>query len=94
MGRTDAFKGALRNTFGLVPDAPVSKFTLELFGGKRGVVENSRDLCKSPQRASVKMDAQNGRIHDTRPLVRSDCRSKGRKVGSMAPPSILKKKRR
>jgi hypothetical protein len=77
-GRTDSKKGALRNTFDLVPDAPVSKFTLELFGGKKGLVVNSRNLCASKQRASVGMTAQNGKERSFRPVVRNGC-PKGRK---------------
>jgi hypothetical protein len=77
-GRTDSRKGALRNTFDLVPDAPVSKFTLELFGGKKGLVVNSRNLCAGVQRASVEMSAQNGKERSFRPVVGNGC-SKGRK---------------
>jgi hypothetical protein len=72
VGKTDAIKGALRNTFEAVPDAPVSKFRLELFGGKRGLVEMSDGFC-SGRRANVKLDAQNGKTHDTRPVVRAKC---------------------
>lgn len=61
-GRTDTVHGALRNTFDLVPDAPVSKFTLELFGGKRGLIELSTDdYCAAKHGATVEMGAQNGR---------------------------------
>jgi len=72
-GKTDSVKGALRNTFEAVPDAPVSKFRLELFGGKRGLVVNSRNLCAHPYKAEVAMGGQNGKVFDTTPLVRSDC---------------------
>jgi uncharacterized repeat protein (TIGR01451 family) len=78
-GRTDAVKGALRNTFEAVPDAPVSKFHLELFGGKRGLIVLSSGLCKSP-RAQVKLDAQNGKVYDTNPVVKTSCK-KGKKKG-------------
>jgi hypothetical protein len=70
-------KGALRNTFEAVPDTPVSKFHLELFGGKRGLVVNSRNLCAHAYRAAVAMVGQNGKGFETQPLVGSDC--KGRK---------------
>jgi hypothetical protein len=72
-GRTDSVKGALRNTFDLVPDAPVSKFRLELLGGKRGLVVNSRDICARTQRATVKLRAHSGAAHEARPVVRNDC---------------------
>jgi hypothetical protein len=77
-GRTDSRKGALRNTFDLVPDAPVSKFTLQLFGGRKGLVVNSRNLCGGAQRASVQMSAHNGKTRSFRPVVGNGC-SKGRK---------------
>jgi hypothetical protein len=78
VGRTDAVKGALRNTFETVPDAPVSKFHLELFGGKRGVIELSSGLCRSPK-ASIKFTAQNGRVYDTSPKIKTGCAGKGGK---------------
>jgi len=79
-GRTDSAKGALRNTFEVVPDAPVSKFTLELFGGKRGLVELSTDnYCARVHRATVELGAQNGRERVTRPAVRNSHCGKQRK---------------
>ena len=77
-GRTDAVKGALRNTFDLVPDAPVSSFQLELFGGKRGLVELSRNLCKGRYRATVKLTAHNGERSETEPLVANSCKRKAK----------------
>ena len=45
-GRIDTTKaGGLRATFEDVPDAPVSKFVLEHDGGKKGLLENSTNLC-------------------------------------------------
>jgi len=81
VGRTDSVKGALRNTFEAVPDAPVSRFRLQLFGGNRGLVVNSRNLCAHRYRAEVNLDGQNGKVWDTTPVVGSDCGGKGRKAG-------------
>jgi hypothetical protein len=53
---------------------------LELFGGRKGLIVNSRDLCKGTQRASVEMTAQNGKERSFRPVVGNGC-SKGRKRG-------------
>lgn len=72
-GRVDSIHGGLRNTFEAVPDAPVSKFILNLQGGKRGLIINSRNLCTSRNRATVKLDAQNGKVHDFRPALKTDC---------------------
>ena len=79
-GVTDSSKkGALRNTFEAIPDAPVDTFRLELFGGKRGLVELSRDICAHTYRATVELDGQNGRTSDTEPKVKADCGKKGAK---------------
>jgi hypothetical protein len=77
-GRTDSVKGALRNTFEAVPDVPVTSFRLELLGGRRGLIVNSRDICAHRYRATVKLDAQSGKTYDTSPLVRNDCGKKGK----------------
>jgi hypothetical protein len=79
VGRIDSVKGGIRNTFDLVPDAPVSKFVLEMKGGKKGLLVNSRNLCKSTNRATVKMDGQNGKVHDFRPVLKSSCGAKSGK---------------
>jgi hypothetical protein len=80
-GRTDSKHGGIRNTFEMVPDAPVSKFTLELQGGKKSLIVNSRDLCKgSKQRATARFDAQNGKTHNFRPVVGNDCGKSQRKA--------------
>lgn len=75
--RTDSVKGALRSTFDVVPDVAVSRFTLRLFGGKRGLIVNSQDLCaKRAHRATVRMAAQNGRTRSFRPKLRNGCKRK------------------
>jgi hypothetical protein len=62
-----------RNTFAAVPDAPVSKFVLELDGGKKGLLQNSTNLCKSTNKATVKMDGQNGKVNDFETVVKPSC---------------------
>jgi hypothetical protein len=78
-GKTDSVKRALRNTFEALPDAPVSSFRLELFGGKRGLVVNSRDLCAQRPRATVFLLAQSGKSAESQPAVKADCTKRGRK---------------
>jgi hypothetical protein len=59
VSRTDSVKGRIRNTFDVIPDVPVSKFIVTIRGGKRGLLENSRNLCpasengKGAQKASL-----------------------------------------
>jgi hypothetical protein len=63
----------LRTTFDVVPDAPVSRVTLRLFGGKRGLLVNSQNLCAAPRRAKVVMDGQNGKPNDFLAPIEIDC---------------------
>jgi hypothetical protein len=69
----------IRNTFAAVPDAPVSKFTLELFGGKKGLLINKTNLCKGTHRAISEFTGQNGKLYDTEPAVKAQCGKKGKK---------------
>jgi hypothetical protein len=80
VGRIDSFKGGIRTTFAAVPDAPVSRFVLQMQGGRKGLLENSKNLCSSTNRATVQMDGQNGKTYDTRPVLANGCKQgKGKK---------------
>lgn len=82
VGKVDTNKeNGLRNTFQVVPDAPVSRFILELKGGKKyGLLENSENLCAKKQRAEARLVAQNGLIDKLQPLIGVQCKkSKGKK---------------
>ncbi len=81
VGRIDSVNGGIRNTFEGVPDAPVSKFVLTMKGGKKSLLVNSANLCAKVNRATVKLDGQNGMVHDFRPAVRNDCGKKSKKRG-------------
>jgi hypothetical protein len=81
VGRTDSVKGALRNTFEAVPDVPASSFHLELFGGKRGLVELSRNLCAHDYRSTIGLTAQNGKLYGTEPKIGTSCKGKGKGRG-------------
>jgi hypothetical protein len=74
---TDSQDG-IRNTFEVVPDAPVTKFILEMQGGKKGLLVNSENICAKPQRANVKLTAQNGKVSKTTPLIANSCGKKGK----------------
>jgi hypothetical protein len=66
----------IRNTFEVVPDAPVTRFVLELDGGKKGLLVNSEDLCSKTgrsRRAIVSFTGQNGKVESLRPRVRNNC---------------------
>jgi hypothetical protein len=82
VGRIDSSKrGGLRSTFDVVPDAPVSRFTLTMRGGKKGLVVNSTNLCAATNRASVRLTAHNGMRRNFRPVVVArGCKKKGRRA--------------
>jgi hypothetical protein len=77
VGRIDSFRGGIRTTFGRVPDVPVSKFTMILPGGKRGLLVASRNLCSKPVKAIVRFKAQNGKKLNKRRKLRTPCKGKG-----------------
>jgi hypothetical protein len=75
-GRVDSINGGIRNTFELVPDAPVTSFSLSLEGGNKGLLVNSTDICSGNHRATAKFTGQNGRQVTLRPKLRAVCGGK------------------
>ncbi|HEY2478019.1 MAG TPA: hypothetical protein VGI17_04750 [Solirubrobacterales bacterium] len=66
----------IRTTFEAVPDAPVSKFILEMKGGKKGLLVNSENLCSKrgqSRRAIAHFTGQNGKVESFRPKVANQC---------------------
>jgi hypothetical protein len=80
-GRNDSIHGGIRNTFEAVPDAPVSKFTLTLKGAKKGLLQNSTDICQGTHKANVRYIAQNGKVLVVRPELKAQCGGKSKKRG-------------
>ncbi len=78
VGFIDSKKGRIRTRFLNVPDAPVSKFVLRLAGGRKGLLQNTEDLCLERPRASLRLDAQNGRRSITNKPIGTSCRAKGK----------------
>jgi hypothetical protein len=68
--------GGIEAFFDELPDAPIDRFTMTLLGGKRGLLTNSSNICKSPPLASVKALAQNniGAIFSSK--LRGQCKKK------------------
>jgi hypothetical protein len=56
--------GKLVTTFASIPDAPVSKFTLTIGGGPRGllvITGRGRNICSAPQVSRASLGAQSGK---------------------------------
>lgn len=73
VGFIDSVHGRVRTRFLSVPDAPVTKFKMSLFGASRGLIENSRNLCEVRPRVEARLEAQNGRADVTKPHVGLPC---------------------
>lgn len=75
VGRIDSIHGGIRTTFEDIPDLPVSKFVLSMQGAKKGLLQNSTDICKGTHLATGDFDAQNGAATELDPALRnSKCR--------------------
>lgn len=74
VGRVDSVNGGLRTRIETVPDAPVTKAIITLQGAKKGLFQNSTNICKGTFRATLKLKAQNGKTADTKPVVKADCK--------------------
>ena len=80
-GRIDQDHKRIRNSFDVVPDQPVSHFSLELFGGRDGVLVNAnagKGLCdsKARRRVHISMSAQNGDGFSEHKLIKAKCPKK------------------
>jgi len=60
VGKIDSFRGGLRGTFSVIPDAPVRKFVMKLRGGKHGPVQNSENTCTATGQSTLRFLAHNG----------------------------------
>jgi len=81
-GRIDSFKGGIRGTFPIIPDAPVSKFVLRLKGGKHGLLVNAENLCRKRQAVVAKFIGHANRGWRLHPELKADCKKKkGRRKG-------------
>ena len=79
VGRISSYKGSLRAAFTELPDAPVKRFTMALYGGKKGLIESAANVCANPQPATARLVAQNNKGLVSHPAMVGECkRKKGR----------------
>jgi hypothetical protein len=75
VGRIDTHEGGIRTSFEGVPDLPVTKFEMNLPGGKDGLLEASRNLCTAPVKAKVPAEGHNSRrAHLNRAITATACK--------------------
>jgi hypothetical protein len=73
VGFIDSVNGRVRTRFLSVPDVPLTKAVFNFFGGKRGLIENSRNLCASKPRVKIRLKAHSGSLSETNPLIGLPC---------------------
>ena len=75
----------IRTTFEAVPDAPISRFVLQMRGGRKyGLLENSQDICAGTQKLSARFDAHNGKEETLHPKISKSCGGPGGKIKDRA----------
>jgi hypothetical protein len=82
-GESKSVKDGLKTTVPVVPDAPVGHFRLDLFGGKKGYLINTRSICAKRPEIKVDYAAQSGRRYRQKVRVKVPCKrkSKARRAG-------------
>lgn len=80
-GRVDSIHGGVRSTFEAVPDQPVSSFVLTMKGGRKGLLQNSTNICRARPRVTVRLVGQNGRSRRARLPLRSACKKSAARRG-------------
>lgn len=78
-------KSRLVTTFPALPDAPITRFTMTISGGKRGIIATTRNLCKAPKaqrRGVVSLRGYHGKSTKTqKPLISTACKTAKKKTG-------------
>ena len=77
--RIDSVHGGIRSSFEAIPDLPVSKVVLEMEGGKKGLFENSTDICAKVHKAQASFEAQNGKASDFAAPLQPRCKKAAHK---------------
>jgi hypothetical protein len=80
-GVISSSKRRMKTVFSSVPDVPVSKFVLNMKGGGKGLLVNSRDLCKGRNSSILGFKAQNGKKLKVKklPLRTPGCKKAGKR---------------
>ncbi len=73
-GETAITRKGVRNTFGTIPDVPISDFRLNLESGSGGILTPvRRSLCGRKHRATLAMKGHNGKVKNTTVALKTPC---------------------
>jgi hypothetical protein len=71
--------GGIQAFFDELPDAPIDRFTMTFYGGKRGLLVNSANICEAPPVATISALGQNNIGAKFSSKLRGQCKGKGKK---------------
>jgi hypothetical protein len=78
--RIDTYRSGLRGRCEGLPDAPVTRFTMTIFGGrKRGILQSAANLCSSPKEGIARLIGQADLGLATKPRLAVRCPKHKRK---------------
>ena len=72
-------QGGIQAFFADLPDEPLDRFVMTLHGGRRGLLQNSANICAFPPEATVKALGQNNLGAQFSSVLRGQCGKKGTK---------------
>jgi hypothetical protein len=72
-GHVGPSEGGIRTVFDSLPDAPIYKFVFTLYGGRRGLLQNSTNLCARPGVATGRLIGQNNKGRALRLPLQTAC---------------------
>jgi hypothetical protein len=72
-------QGGISALFRNLPDQPLDRFVMTLNGGRRGLLTNSANVCKSPPEATVQALGQTNLGARFTTVLRGQCSGKGKK---------------
>jgi hypothetical protein len=84
-------RGGIRVSFAELPDQPLDRFVMTLDGGRRGLLQNSANICRFPPEATVDALGQSNLGAVLTTTLRGQCSKRG---GKKAKGSTAKRERR
>jgi hypothetical protein len=78
--RIDSVKGGLRASIEDAPDVPLTRVVLNMQGRQKGLFVNSRDVCATVNRATLRAEAHNDRRFEAKPALKNSKCSKGHRT--------------
>lgn len=72
-GQVESPHGGLSARFEGLPDGQFTSFSLRMNGGKRGLLQNSTDVCASPEFATVRLIGKNNKVEAFKSKLQANC---------------------